>query len=96
MQRDAPTIDNLSSLQWDLKQLLKDPIRKKVLVGFDGFVDKIKKPVKERQNSKKIYFQLSVTSWIGLPVLTARSSFRNLRFLDGFLLDVIKHTGPVS
>ena len=56
MKPAVPTIANLSSLQQDLKQLLKDPIEKKVFVGFDGFVDKIKKPVKERRNSKTIYF----------------------------------------
>lgn len=56
MRPDVPAIANLSSLQEDLKQLLKQPIDKKVFVGFDGFVDKIKKAVKERQNSKAIYF----------------------------------------
>ncbi|HEU5290165.1 MAG TPA: hypothetical protein VFU05_05935 [Cyclobacteriaceae bacterium] len=49
---------NISALE-ELKQLLqsshKTPVRK-VFVGFDGFVDKIKKAVKEKHNYQTLYF----------------------------------------
>ena len=43
----------------ELQQLLRSSAHtsgKKVFVGFDGFVDKIKKAVKEKQNSATVYF----------------------------------------
>lgn len=50
---------NISALA-GLQQLLRTPAKKtvdrKVFVGFDGFVDKIKKAVKEKQNTRTLYF----------------------------------------
>ncbi len=49
---------NISALA-ELRQLLKSSDgtpNKKVFAGFDGFVDKIKKAVKEKQNTRTVYF----------------------------------------
>lgn len=43
----------------ELQQLLRSSDKssnKKVFVGFDGFVDKIKKAVREKQNTRTVYF----------------------------------------
>jgi hypothetical protein len=43
----------------EIQKLLRSSARtsdKKVFVGFDGFVDKIKKAVREKQNTRTIYF----------------------------------------
>lgn len=44
----------------ELQRLLRSPgngnLEKKVFVGFDGFVDKIKKAVKEKRNTRTVYF----------------------------------------
>lgn len=50
---------NISALAELQQELLRSPdgaSGKKVFVGFDGFVDKIKKAVKERQNTRTVYF----------------------------------------
>lgn len=49
-------ISALAGLQQLLRSPENDPLEKKVFVGFDGFVDKIKKAVKEKRNLKTIYF----------------------------------------
>jgi hypothetical protein len=46
----------LRALQQSLKAVMSRPTEKKVFVGFDGFVDKIKKAVKEKQNTQVVYF----------------------------------------
>lgn len=48
-------ISNLTELQQLLRLSARTPV-KKVFVGFDGFVDKIKKAVKEKQNTTTVYF----------------------------------------
>ena len=46
----------LKELQQKLRAIKKDPAAKKVFVGFDGFVDKIKTVVKKKRNFSKVYF----------------------------------------
>lgn len=43
----------------ELQRLLQAPLQtsRKVFVGFDGFVDKIKRAVKEKQNTRTLYFE---------------------------------------
>lgn len=50
------TVLLLSELQKQLEKVVKSTVDKKVFVGFDGFVDKIKKAVKQRKNFDTIYF----------------------------------------
>lgn len=50
------TISMLADLQRRLRLSTKNPLNKKVFVGFDGFVDKIKRAVREKQNTRTIYF----------------------------------------
>ncbi|MBT1686480.1 hypothetical protein [Dawidia soli] len=50
------TISALTGLKEQLKPYLNKPPGRKVFVGFDGFVDKIKKAVKERRNTQTVYF----------------------------------------
>ncbi len=50
------TTSALLELQQRLS-MLKPPIDKKVFVGFDGFVDTIKKAVKQKQNLKTEYYK---------------------------------------
>jgi hypothetical protein len=52
----ASTISTLLELQQRLS-LFKAPIDKKVFVGFDGFVDAIKKAVKQKQSLKTEYYK---------------------------------------
>jgi hypothetical protein len=54
---DQTTIAALADLQQHLKPYLSTPPGRKVFVGFDGFVDKIKKAVKERRNIQTVYFE---------------------------------------
>jgi hypothetical protein len=51
------TIPALLELQQQLSIVLKSSIDKKVFVGFDGFVDKIKKAVKQKQNLRTEYYK---------------------------------------
>ena len=51
------TISLLSELQQELQRRKDSPLDKHVFVGFDGFVDSIKKAVKQKQNTKTIYFK---------------------------------------
>jgi hypothetical protein len=46
----------LSELKVKLEAIMISPITKKVFVGFDGFVDKIMKAVKQKKNFETIYF----------------------------------------
>lgn len=47
----------LSNLYQELQKRKDIPLDKHVFVGFDGFVDSIKKAVKQKQNSKTIFFK---------------------------------------
>ncbi|MFZ6013211.1 MAG: hypothetical protein ACOYXT_22900 [Bacteroidota bacterium] len=49
-------ISALAELQQLLRSSDKKPCEKKAFIGFDGFVDKIKKAVKEKQNTRTVYF----------------------------------------
>lgn len=49
-------ISALAELQQQLRLLGNTTPEKKVFVGFDGFVDKIKKAVKEKRNTRTVYF----------------------------------------
>lgn len=52
------SISLLSELQQVLRSAQPTPAsKKKVFVGFDGFVDKIKRAVKEKQNTRTLYFE---------------------------------------
>lgn len=51
------TIAALGQLRQRLEVLEKTPIQKQVFVGFDGFVDKIKKAVKQKKNFETLYFK---------------------------------------
>jgi len=46
----------LSDLKTQLGRLFESPASGKVFIGFDGFVDKIKKAVREKQNTRTTYF----------------------------------------
>ncbi len=48
---------DLLALQQQLKLMQASTISKKIFVGFDGFVDKIKKAVKERHNTRTVYYE---------------------------------------
>ncbi|MCD9015138.1 hypothetical protein [Parachryseolinea silvisoli] len=48
---------SLRDLQQQIRLQLLYPLERKVFVGFDGFIDKIKKAVKERQNTRTEYFE---------------------------------------
>jgi hypothetical protein len=50
-------IELLSQLLEKLRNSIDQPITKKVFVGFDGFVDKIMKAVKQKENFKSRYFE---------------------------------------
>ena len=52
----TPTITTLIELQQQLRKMLDGSIEKKVFVGFDGFVDTIKKAVKQKKNLKPEYY----------------------------------------
>ncbi len=48
----------LTDLSCKLKNINKQPLNKKVMVGFDGFIDKIKKPVRQKHvNGEPEYYQ---------------------------------------
>jgi len=49
-------ISALISLQRLLITLANKAVDKKVFIGFDGFVDRIKKAVKEKQNTRTVYY----------------------------------------
>lgn len=51
------TTTALQELQQQLRIVLKGFINKKVFVGFDGFVDKIKKAVKQKQGLTPEYYK---------------------------------------
>lgn len=51
------TVSGLRELQQSLQATTEYPGDKKVFVGFDGFVDKIKKAVKVKQETGTIYFE---------------------------------------
>ncbi len=46
----------LSELKAKLESVTRSPTTKKVFVGFDGFVDKIMKAVRQKKNFETIYF----------------------------------------
>ena len=47
----------LSQLLQRLEEQEKVPLSKKVFVGFDGFIDRIKKPVKRRNEGEIVYYE---------------------------------------
>lgn len=49
-------VSSLRDLQQRLRLQILYPLQGRVFVGFDGFIDKIKKAVKERQNTRTEYF----------------------------------------
>lgn len=51
------TLNILSRLETKLSQLEKNPIKKKVVVGFDGFIDSIKKVVDHRDSFGVHYYK---------------------------------------
>jgi hypothetical protein len=51
------TVCALMELQHLLKSSQQHALESKVFVGFDGFVDKIKRAVKEKQNTRTLYFE---------------------------------------
>jgi hypothetical protein len=51
------TVSALMELQHLLKSSQQQALTKKVFVGFDGFIDKIKRAVKEKQNTRTLYFE---------------------------------------
>ena len=53
----ANQIDLLAKLREHLRLLNSKELAKKVFVGFDGFVDHVKKAVRERKNYKVHYFK---------------------------------------
>jgi len=53
---NTTSISALSDLRDLLRLSTTAPIDKKIFVGFDGFVDKIKKAVKQKQNSNVEYY----------------------------------------
>lgn len=53
---DKDTLQLLSELLQSLNKNVQVPIDKKVFVGFDGFVDKIMKAVREKHIDKDLYF----------------------------------------
>src|SRR5688572_15955150 len=54
---EPTTITALSELRQQLSMMHKAKIAKKVFVGFDGFVDKIKKAVKQKENQQIEYYK---------------------------------------
>lgn len=52
----ATSANLLSDLQKQLEKVTKSAMSKKVFVGFDGFVDEIKKAVKQKKNFETKYF----------------------------------------
>jgi hypothetical protein len=69
----ATTISQLTELQRSLRSSTQEPLQQKVFVGFDGFIDKIKRAVKEKQNTKTIYFD-SIQEFADRVLLAAGKS----------------------
>ncbi|HEY0742717.1 MAG TPA: hypothetical protein VGD40_14710 [Chryseosolibacter sp.] len=69
MQTDISTLVELRKLISSIERVS----RKKVFVGFDGFVDKIKKAVKEKQNTRTVYFE-SIREFAGRLLMASGKS----------------------